>query len=249
MKRLALMLAFFFATTCRAAPLPGWDPHPGARLPLDTALVDEAGRTTLGRYFGRGPVVLVLGYFNCPNLCGATMQDLLAAASDAGLPPQSYRIAAVSIDPAEDARVAANKRDSYRRELAGTGIRLGLLTGSADATARLANAAGFRFARDPQRGLMHPAGFLVAGPDGAISRYFFGTHVEARDLRLALVQASSGEIGTLPDRIALMCSHFDPATGRYTGAALMFMRAGAILTLALLAAIVIRSRKRARRQA
>lgn len=249
MKHLALILTFLLATACRAAPLPGWDPHPGARLPLDTALVDETGRTTLGRYFGHGPVVLVLGYFNCPNLCGATMQDLLSAASDAGLPPESYRIAAVSIDPAEDARVAANKRDSYRRELAGTGIRLGLLTGSAGATARLANAAGFRFARDPQRGLMHPAGFLVAAPDGTVSRYFFGTHVEARDLRLALVQASSGEIGTLPDRIALVCSHFDPATGRYTGAALMFMRAGAVLTLALLAAIVITAGRRARRRA
>ena len=89
---------------------------------------------------------------------------------------------------------------------------------------------------------------LVAGPDATISRYFFGTHVESRDLRLALVQASGGEVGTLPDRIALVCSHFDPVTGRYTGAALMFMRAGAILTLALLAAIVIRAKRRAGRR-
>jgi protein SCO1/2 len=250
MKHPAFMLAFLFATLCRAAPLPGWDPHPGARLPLDTALVDEAGRATpLGRSFGQGPVVLVLGYFNCPNLCGATMQDLLAAASDVRLPPESYRIIAVSVDPAEDARVAANKRDSYLRELAGTGIRLGLLTGSADATARLASAAGFRFVHDPQRGLMHPSGFLVAGPDGTISRYFFDTHVESRDLRLALVQASQGEVGTLSDRIALVCSHFDPATGRYTGAALVFVRAGTILALALLAAVAIRARRRAGRQA
>jgi len=113
-----------------------------------------------------------------------------------------------------------------------------------DRLPRLASAAGFRFVRDPQRGLMHPSGFLVAGPDGAISRYFFGTHVEPRDLRLALVQASSREVGSLPDRIALVCSHFDPVTGRYTGAALMLMRAGAILTLALLAAIVITAKRR-----
>lgn len=243
MKRLAPMLALLLATTCRAA-LPGWDPHPGARLPLDTVLADEAGRAApLSRYFGGGPVVFVLGYFNCPNLCGATMQDLLAAAAGAGLPPQAYRLVSVSIDPAEDHRTAAARGAGYRREL--PGLRLALLTGGAAATARLARAAGFGYVRDPQRGLMHPSGFLVATPDGTISRYFFGTHVEPRDLRLALVQAADGETGTLSDRIALVCSHFDPVTGRYTGAALALVRGGALLALALLALLVIRTRRRA----
>jgi protein SCO1 len=209
----------------------------------------------------------VLGYYRCPNLCGVVMQDVLSAAQSVALPPQAYRVLAVSIDPGENPHLAAQKRDSYRRALAGgtgrlerrsdaragepanpTGggaVRLDLLTGSDLAIKRLADAAGFRFAHDPRRGYLHPAGFIVATPDGTISRYFMGVHTEARDLRLALVQASSGEVGTLSDRIALVCSHFDPATGRYTGMALTLVRAGTLATLALLAALAI-ARMRAR---
>lgn len=247
MRRLLVLLSLLCATTCRAA-LPGWSQHLGARLPQGVVLVDEAGRAApLARWFGAGAVVLVLGYYNCPNMCGATMQDLLAAATDAGLPPDAFRLLAVSIDPSEDAGVAARKAASYRRELAGTGIRIDLLTGAAAQTERLARAAGFTWVRDPQRGLMHPAGFVVAAPDGTIARYFLGSHVDARDLRLALVQASRGQVGTLSDRIALVCSHFDPVTGRYSGAAMALVRAAGVLTMALLAALVITARRRGRR--
>lgn len=244
MKRLLALLALLCAN-CLAASLPGWDPHLGARLPQDVVLVNESdSEAPLGRWFGDGAVVLVFGYFNCPNLCGATMQDLLAAVSAVGLPPDAYRLVVVSIDPTEHAQVAASKGESYRRELEGSGVRLSLLTGSADATRRLAKAAGFNFVNDPQRGLMHPSGFLVAAPDGTIVRYFFGTHVDARDLRLALVQATRGQVGTLSDRIALVCSHFDPETGRYSGAAMMLVRIGALLTAALLAALLIATCRR-----
>jgi protein SCO1/2 len=247
MKRLLVLLALLCAN-CHAA-LPGWTPHLGERLPQDVVLADEfGGERPLARWFGDGAVVMVFGYFNCPNLCGATMQDLLAAASEVGLPPDGYKLLVVSVDPSENARVAAAKGDSYRRELDGSGIRLAMLTGSAPATKRLADAAGFHFVRDPQRGLMHPSGFLVAAPDGTIDRYFFGTHVDPRDLRLALVQASRGEVGTLSDRIALVCSHFDPVTGKYSGAAMMFVRAGGVLTAGLLAVLVVTGRKRAGRR-
>lgn len=243
MRRLLALLALLCAT-CHAAT-PGWDPHLGARLPPDVVLASEFGREApLGRWFGDGALVLVLGYFNCPNLCGATMQDLLAAASDVGLPPDKYRLLVVSIEPTDNARIAAGKGDSYRHELEGSGVRLTAFAGSAAATTRLAKAAGFNYVRDPQRGLMHPSGFLVAAPDGTITRYFFGTHVDPRDLRLALVQASGGQVGTLSDRIALVCSHFDPVTGQYSGTAMTLVRAGAILSAALLAVLVLATRRR-----
>jgi protein SCO1/2 len=88
----------------------------------------------------------------------------------------------------------------------------------------------------------------VSSRDGTISQYFTGAHVEPRDLRLALVQASGGEVGTVPDRIALICSHFDPVTGRYTGAALALVRTVAVLALLLLAALIAWPRNRAGRR-
>lgn len=234
------------AVSCQAAP--GWDQHPGARLPLDVRLAGADGVAPLARYFGVRPVVLVLGYFACPNLCSANLLEVLAAAGATGLPPERYRVLMVSIDPAESPQLAARKRSAWRDQLAPDGITLDLLTGPAQSTTPLAQAAGFRFARDPGRGLVHPSGFLVATPGGVVSRYFPQAHVAPHDLRLALVEASGGAVGTVSDRIALVCSHFDPATGRYTGMALALVRAAAMLALAMLAAVIVHARRRAGRR-
>ncbi|GAB3429527.1 SCO family protein [Massilia solisilvae] len=246
MRCAVVILSCLLAGACYATP--GWDQHPGARLPLDVRLAGTDGVAPLARYFGPRPVVLVLGYFACANLCSANLQQVLAAASATGLPPARYRVLMVSIDPAEDPQLAARKRSAYRGQLASTGIALDLLTGPAQSTAPLAQAAGFRFARDAGRGLMHPAGFLVATPGGVVSRYFPQADVAPRDLRLALVEASGGAVGTVSDRIALACSHFDPATGRYTGMALALVRSAAVVALAMLAAIIVLARRRAGRQ-
>jgi protein SCO1/2 len=108
----------------------------------------------------------------------------------------------------------------------------------------LARAAGFHYIRDAAtEQIAHPAGFLIATPAGRISHYFTGVRFEPRDLRLALVEASAGSIGTPTDRLALLCSHFDPATGRYSVAVMTLARVVCLLVLAALAAWIWRRRK------
>jgi protein SCO1/2 len=225
--------------------------HPGARLPLDTAFVDDAGRkVTLGRYFAGGPVLLVLGYYHCPNLCSTVMDGLLQSVSALDLRPASLRVLGVSIDPAENAAVAARKKAGYLPLLAGSGVKLDLLTGALPAIRRLAAATGFGYVYDSlNRQYLHPAGFLVATGDGRISRYFPDVGVQVRDLRLALVQASDGAIGSVSDRFVLLCSHFDPLTGRYTGLVWGIVRMVCVTVLLLLASCVWLLRRRERMRA
>jgi protein SCO1/2 len=61
-----------------------------------------------------------------------------------------------------------------------------------------------------------------------------GIDFPARDVRLALVEASQGRIGTIVDRLLLLCYHFDPATGRYSASAIRFVRIVSAATLLLL---------------
>jgi protein SCO1/2 len=208
----------------------------GAQLPLQATFTDESGHSThLAAYFGAQPAVLVLGYYRCPNLCSTLMDGVLESLADAHLPPRAYRILGVSIDPSETAGIAARKKASYMPLLARTGD-LHLLTGDARQIAALAESAGFRYRYDAEmRQFAHPAGFLIATPDGKISHYFMGVRFDARDVRLALVDASSGRIGTPVDRLLLLCSHVDPATGRYTLVALNAVRAVCLAVLLLLA--------------
>src|SRR5581483_7649508 len=83
-----------------------FQPHPGARLPLATNLVDESGQTvTLGDYFTKVPVILVLEYLRCTSLCGVTLRHLVADTfNDIPLRPQrDYQLVAISIDPRDKA--------------------------------------------------------------------------------------------------------------------------------------------------
>jgi protein SCO1/2 len=67
-------------------------------------------------------------------------------------------------------------------------------------------------------------------------------------LRLAIVEASSGKIGSPVDSLLLYCYHYDPMTGRYGFVIMRAMRiAGATTVLALGGFIFAMVRKERRR--
>lgn len=220
--------------------------HLNAQLPLSGAFTDDNGQPTrLGAFFGKRPVVLVLGYYHCPNLCSTLMDGVLESLAGVRLPPQAYRVLGVSIDPSEDADLAARKKASYEPLVARAGGDLHLLTAARPQIDALAHSAGFQYAYDAStRQYTHPAGFLVATPDGRISHYFMGVRFDPRDVRLALVDASSGRIGSPVDRLLLLCSHYDPATGRYSTTAMALVRMVCLAVLAALGLWIWRARRR-----
>lgn len=233
----------------RAQPAPElleFDQRLGQRLPLQAAFTDQDGKAvTLGRYFGDRPVILVLGYYHCPMLCSTVMDGILESLRGIGA---GYEAVGVSIDPKETSADAAGKYDAYRGLLEpASQDRLHLLTGSGASITALARAAGFPYRYDAASGQYgHPAGFLIATPDGRISRYLPGVRFDRRTVRLALVEASSGRLGTLADRLVLMCSHYDPRNGKYSVAVMDAARAAGLATLAALGLLVLHSRKRRR---
>ena len=72
---------------------------------------------------------------------------------------------------------------------------------------------------------------MVLTPDGEVARYLFGIDYPPKDLRLALVEAGGGRIGSPVDQVLLYCFHYDPATGKYTAASLNLLRAAGVLTV------------------
>lgn len=218
-----------------APPDAGVQPQLGAELPLDLPFTDSDGRAvTLRESFGDRPVLLVLGYYRCPQLCGLLMQGLLEGLH--GLPARSYRLLRVSIDPAEtpaDARDRGAVDLAYARHLRGELPTLQLLTGPSALT--LARRAGYRFERSADAGFSHPAVAFVVTPAGRISSAFNGIRFETAELRRALLIADAGRTNaSLSDRIALLCAHFDPRLGRNSNAVLHGLQAiGVALVLGL----------------
>lgn len=198
----------------------GFDQHLGARLPMEATIVDQQGATTsLARLADGKPLLLAFGYYRCPNLCDLTLHGMASAISRMSLDPaRDYRPVFISIDPHE---TSAQARDAQAMlatmgERADTG-HWSFATAAPGAIASLTGAAGFRYFFDPAIGqFAHPAGVVVVTPDGRIAQYFFGVSYESSALRLALVDASGGRLGSVIDRLVLLCCGYDPATGRYS---------------------------------
>lgn len=234
--------------------------HLGDTIPFDVNLVNDHGDTvTLGAYFGdHKPAVLVMAYYTCPMLCNLVLNGVSNAIGGMPLEPgKDYRVLTVSIDPRDSVALAAAKKKNYLTELdrKGADTAWTFFVTSADESKRLADAVGFKYYYVPERKeYAHPAVITVVSPAGVISRYLYGVQFNPRDLRLALVEASEGKIGTTVDRILLYCYHYDPDAGGYTLLAFNVMKLGGIATLVLLGLFLgifwwRESRRRSRKKA
>jgi protein SCO1/2 len=205
-------------------------------ISLDLAFRDEAGRpVTLGQFFAGKPVVLSLVYYNCPMLCTQVLNGMERSLRDVPMDiGKQFSIVTVSIDPTERPALAAAKRALYTGLYGRPGATEGwhFLTGDEPQIKQLANAVGFRYAYDAQsKQFAHASAIMILTPEGRISRYLYGIQYSARDLRLGLVEASEGKIGTPVDQILLFCYHYDPATGKYSLLISRILKAAGVFTI------------------
>ncbi len=230
----------------------GFDQKLGAQVPLDLVFRDETGaEVQLGRYFGQRPVLLTLSYYECPMLCTLVLNGVTSGLKAVPFAPgEDFEIVTVSFDPREKPDLAARKKANYVELLGRPGAAAGwhFLTGDEPAIAALTGAVGFRYRYDAASNqYAHAAGIMVLTPQGQISRYLFGIEYAPKDIRLALVEASAGKIGSFVDQVLLFCFHYDPETGTYGAAVVNGIRAGGVLTLAAIALFMIGSWRRDRR--
>jgi protein SCO1/2 len=227
----------------------GFDQRLGEALPLDAAFTDEQGRSVkLGDYFGKRPVVLSFVYYECPMLCTIALNGLSAALQVLSfVPGQEFEVVTVSFDAKETPALAAAKKKAYLARYQRPGAEAGwhFLTGSDASIEALTRAAGFRYVWDEAtKQFAHPAGIVVATPEGRISHYLFGVEYAPKDLRFALIEAASARIGNVADQLLLYCYRYDPQAGRYSASILNVVRALAVLTvLGLFGFIVTASRR------
>lgn len=221
----------------------GVEEHLNRPLPLDLEFVSAEGKNVrLGDYFDdRLPVILTLNYSNCPKLCHLQLNGLFEGLEGLDWPlGEKYRVVTISINPDETVDRAAATKAKYGKTYRVPGSENWVfLTGSEQNIRKAADAVGFFYRYDPVgKQYVHMAVIMVCTPDGRVSRYLYGVEYPAQTLRLALLEAAEGKIGTTVDRILMFCMHFDPTRGSYTLAAWRLMQLGAALTLAVFGVVL-----------
>ena len=202
---------------------------PDAQVPLDLQFADESGQPVkLGDYFHPNrPVLLIMVYFGCPQLCSLSLNGVTEAVRKVDLQPgRQFEIVTVSFNPKEGPELAAAKKANYIKSLGKPEAAAGwhFVTSSDTAAAKtLGDAIGFGFRLNPETGqYLHQAGIYLCTPEGRVSRVEQGVKFDAEMLRDSLIHASQGKISSGLFGVALACGivHFDVQTGKYTWAAL-----------------------------
>ncbi len=221
----------------------GFDQRLDAQVPLDARFRDEEGRSVqLGEYFSDKPVILVLAYYKCPQLCTEVLNGLVRAMLD--LPfdvGKEYRVVTVSFDPSEKPELADAKRKAYLERYGRRGAADGwhFLTGDKDSINRLTKAVGFRYVYDDKlKQFAHASGIMILTPRGRIARYFYDIRYSPLDVRLSLVEASANRIGSPVDQVLLYCFHYDPEEGKYGPAVMRLVRLGGIVSMLTLGSFI-----------
>jgi len=231
----------------------GFRPELNAQMPLDASFKDETGKDVrLGDYLHtQKPVLLAFVYYGCPMMCTQLEQGVVGSLRMLSFNPgRDYEVVFVSFDDRDTPEMAAAKKttamNKFRRPETSTGWHF--LSGSKESIAAVTNAANFHFNYDAKNNLFaHASGLILLTPDGRISRYFYGVEFPALDVRLGLVDASAGKIGSPVDHALLFCFQYDPSTAHYSATILRIVRLGGILTIAtmIVAFLIFRRRERA----
>jgi protein SCO1 len=232
----------------------GIDQKLDGQLSLDLVFRDEDGREVrIGEYFRGSPVILAPVYYECPMLCNQVLngltESLKGLAFSAG---EEFEVVAVSFDPRETPALAAAKKESYVRRYGRPGADAGwhFLTGDQASITRLTDAVGFRYRWDAATSqFAHASAVMVLTPRGKLSRYFYGVDYAPSDLRLGVVAASEGKVGSPVDQLLLYCFHYDPVTGKYGAAVMNVLKLSSVVFLVVAGALFVLLRWRNARRA
>ena len=225
----------------------------GQIVPKDLTFVAEDGRTVRsGDWFsGKRPVVLNLGYFGCPRVCGAVLSGLITGLAELPMQPgQQYDVVTVSFDARETPELANVKKQAYVDSYPALSLApWHLHTGDQAAIDALCRSVGFGFAwNEHSKDFDHEAVTILLSPDGKVTRYLFGYVYDKRDLRFAIVESAEGKVGSFAERLLVSCYAYDPTTREYKVLAIAVMQVGGVATLIGLSLLLLAMWRRERRR-
>ena len=216
----------------------------GGYIPLEEKFVNESGEIIeIGSFFNNEiPTILTLNYFECPMLCTLVLNGLAESIKNLTLNSgDDYQIITIDINPNEKTLFANQKKKNY---IKGYGLQnveknWHFLTGTQESIKKIADSIGYIYYYDEQRDeYMHPAAITLLSSEGKISRYLYGIEYPNKDLKLGILEASEGKVGSTLDKIILYCYHYDPYKNTYTIFATNVMRLGGIFTIIFLCIMI-----------
>lgn len=237
----------------------GIDEQLGKTLDLSMTFKNEDGQTvTLGSFFdGKTPVIISPVYYSCPGLCNFHLNGFTDGLKQLDWNVgEKFKLLAISFDSKEGPDLAQKKKETYIKlydrpdKVAQTTAGWHFLTTDEPTVQAFLKAVGFKLRWDEtQKDWVHASAAIVVSPQGELTRYLPGIVFDAKDIKLAVNEASEGKVGSFVDSLLLYCFKYDPHQSKYTLYAFNLVKVGAALMVLLLALWLLPVWMRTRREA
>ncbi|MEG9432333.1 SCO family protein [Terriglobus sp. ADX1] len=217
-------------------------------LPMSATFTDETGHTgPLSDWFHGRPVVMALIYYKCAMLCPQVLHGLSAGLHDVTLRPgKDYDVLTFSIDPTDTPADAVKQKQQFLADVGknAPADAVHFLVGTPADIAAISGSTGFHYVKVPgPDGKMdqfaHSSAIMFATPDGKLSKYLTGVDFPARDLRMALLEASERKISNPVDLLILYCCSYNPVVGKYTVSILRILSFAAMFAVVVVVGMLV----------
>jgi protein SCO1/2 len=198
----------------------GIDEKLGQTISNDITLIDESGNSVKLKDIidNSKPVILSLVYFRCPGICSPLLSGVAETIGKMDLVAgHDYKIVTVSFDPTENYVMAAEKKKNYfkiiRNKIIPSDAWIFYTADSAN-IARLTDAVGFRYIKQGED-FIHSGVLTMLSPNGKVVRYLYGTDFNPFDMKMAIIEASEGKVGSTIAKVMTLCFSYDPEGRKY----------------------------------
>jgi protein SCO1 len=220
----------------------------GEKLPADLTFTTSDNRTVaLGDYFKQPaskPTIVALVYYSCPTVCSVVLSKLATCLEQLDYTlGKDFNCLVFGFKDEETVIHAAGAKARYTSEYKSGGDALAgwqFHVGQPETTQKLADALGFQYRRLDDGEYAHPVALFIVTPDGTIARYIYGFDYKPAEMKLALLEASNGDIAqSIGDRFLHFCYRYDPTAGTYTLQAFRVMQIGGIVAVVGVGSLII----------
>ena len=185
----------------------------------DYALTDSSGRRVRMTDFRGKPLAVSFVYTGCGQICPTTTKFLEQAVRHAAreLGDDAFNVATIGFNLPFDNPAAM---DHFAKQQGIDRANWKFLSPDSGSVERLTGDFGFAYA-PTAGGFDHIAQVTIVDPEGRVVRQLYGETFDPASLTAALRAAATGapmplqDVRTLLDRVRILCSVYDPATGQY----------------------------------
>lgn len=175
---------------------------------------DAAGNSfPLYSLLGKKPLIISPVYTNCPSVCGLLSFGVKKAITELGTLGEDFNMVSFSFDSLDKESNLASFENRWVMD--GTNWRT--ISSDAESIKELMQSIDFSYDyNQTTKEYDHPSILVVITPSGRISRYIYGINPTKKDIKLAVLDASS-EIARpgIIQGFYLKCFSFDPVLKTY----------------------------------